>query len=110
MGSYDYSATISYSENLFKNKSIGRINLPNGDVINYQYVYECDFLPEYYMRYTLGNGADITSKYSVALVKALEATQGYVGTDEDGYIDMRISYMGFDPNSNNEMILLIRKK
>lgn len=108
-GPYDYSATISYSEDLFKNKSIGRINLPNGDVINYQYVYECDFLPEYYMRYTLDAG-DITSKYSVALVKTMEATQGYVGTDEDGYIDMRISYMGFDPNSNNKMVLLIRKK
>jgi len=110
MGPYDYSATISYSENLFKDKSTGRINLPNGDVIEYQYVYECDFLPEYYMRFTMGNGGNITSKYSIALVKTMKDEKGYVGTDKEGYIDMRISYLGFDSNNISNMIVLIRKK
>lgn len=86
------------------------MNLPNGDVINYQYVYECDFLPEYYMKFTLGNGGDITSKYSIVLVETLQAEKGYVGTDENGYIDMRISYMGFDPKSSSKMIVLIKRK
>lgn len=52
----------------------------------------------------------MTSKYSVALVKTIRDEKGYVGTDKEGCIDMRISYMGFDSNSNDKMILLIRKK
>ncbi|MBQ3709418.1 MAG: FHA domain-containing protein [Bacteroidales bacterium] len=109
MGSYDYKVTISFSESLFKNKSSGSINLPNGDVIKYQYIYECDFLPEYYMKFTLKNGGDITSKYSIIMVKTMQAKEGYVGTDKNGYIDMRVSYFGFD-DSSKDMIVLIRKK
>lgn len=110
MGWYDYSATIPYSQDLFNKKAQGRINLPNGDIINYQYFYECDFLPEYYMKFTLCNGANITSKYRIALVETMKDEKGYVGTDEDGYIDMRISYFGFNPESKKQMIVLIRKK
>lgn len=110
MGEYDYAYTISYSEKFFKSKSKGKINLPNGDVLLYQFIYECDFLPEYYMKFTLGNGKNITSQYTIVLVKSLDDVEGYVGTDEERYIDMRISYLGFDPESSNEMILLIRRK
>lgn len=110
MGWYDYSATIPYSEELFKSNRYGSFSLPNGDVIKYQYLYECDFLPEYYMKFTMGNGGNITTKYSIAMVKTMQDDKGYVGTDKNGYIDMRISYLGFDPNSGNKMIVLIRKK
>lgn len=110
MGWYDYSATIAYSENLFTNQSTGQINLPNGDVIKYQYMYECDLWPEYYMTFTLGNGRDITTKYRVALVESLSDEQGYIGEDDDGFIDIRISYFGFKPASKSQMILLIRTK
>lgn len=109
-GWYDYNATISYSEDLFKNKSFGIINLPNGDAIKYQYVYECDIFPEYYMKYSMANGGNITSKYSIVLVKTIGDEEGYVGEDADGYIDMRISYFGFDPDSKSNMTVLIRKK
>lgn len=110
MGWYDYSATIPYSEELFRSKKKGCFRLPNGDAIKYQYVYECDFFPEYYMNFTMGNGGDITTKYSVALVKTMQDEKGYVGKDKDGYIDMRISFLGFDSGSGDNMIVLIRKK
>lgn len=67
----EYKYKMSCSKQLFESKTNGHIDLPNGDVINYQYRKGNDsdlrysYGSCYYIRFTMANNESICKKYCI---------------------------------------------
>ena len=77
-GNTPYTYKMSCKRELFENNIVGKIDLPNGDVIDYQYRIGDDSYLHYgrgscsYIRFTMADKGSILQKYSISARQLLD--------------------------------------
>lgn len=108
---FDYYGKMPYSPSMFDTKSRGTVTLSNGDILHYKFVVESALVLEWYIEFSI-DGCDISKKYDLALLKSLDASEGYVG-DTDLFVDglkVTLCLINYVDIGTNSLYVIVREK